>query len=179
MLAILRLVVAIAFMVSAGLANAQVIGASSCKREEAKLFLPLAGRWSVDWTDRVAPGQYAKTRASARIETDMLGCALVEHFESTRQGQPFTAVVIISFGNSEALQRALLDSSHGQFVLFDGAQDGKIVRFEWARALPGRKLMLRHEYREFQRNSFETETRLSTDGGATWDVVQRAKYQRE
>ena len=169
----------VAFLVITGPANAQVHQATQCKREEAALFLPLAGRWSVEWTDRVAPGQYAKARASARIETDLLGCAVVEHFDGIRKGQPFMSVAIISFGNSDTLQRVLIDSSHGQFLLFEGSRQRNLVRFEWVRALPGRKMMLRHDYRALQRDSFETETHLSTDGGGTWDLVQRARYDRD
>ena len=178
-LAFLRLVIGVAFIVFAGPTSAQVRQETPCKRAEAELFLPLAGRWSVEWTDRVAPGQYAKARASARIEADLLGCAVVEHFDGTRKGQPFMSVSIISFGNKDSLQRSLIDSGHGQFLLFEGSREGKVVRFEWVRALRGRTMMLRHEYRALQRNSFETETQLSTDGGSTWDLVQRAKYQRD
>jgi hypothetical protein len=178
-LLVLRRVIGIVFLVIAGPANAQVRPATPCQRAEASLFLPLAGRWSVEWTDRVAPGQYARARASARIEADLLGCAVVEHFDGARQGRPFMSVSIISFGNNDTLQRSLIDSSHGQFLLFEGSRKGKVVRFEWVRALPSRTMMLRHEYRALQRNSFETETQLSTDGGRRWDLVQRAKYRRD
>lgn len=174
-----RVVFGVAFIVIAGPTDAQVRQASSCRREEAELFLPISGHWSVEWTDRLAPGKYAKTKASARIEADLLGCAVVEHFDGTRQGEPFMSVSIISFGNAETLQRSLIDSSHGQFLLFEGARQGRVVRFEWVSAIPGRKMKLRHEYRALQQNSFATETQLSTDGGRTWNLVQRAEYERD
>ena len=174
-----HVVIGVLFIGIAGPADAQVRQASPCKREEAELFLPLAGQWSVEWTDRLAPGKYARAKARARIEADLLGCAVVEHFAGTRQGEPFMAISVVSFGNSETLQRSLIDSSHGQFLLFEGSREGKVVRFEWVRASPGRTMKLRHEYRAIQKNSFETATQLSTDDGRTWDVVQRAKYERD
>jgi hypothetical protein len=151
---------------------------SPCVRAESKLFLPLVGNWTIQWTDRTEPGKYAQSTARASIERDSTGCTLVEHFFGERGGRRFTALALLSFGNVEELQRVWLDSDHGQFLHFTGSRDGEVIRFQWQRDLGDRRLMLKHEYRAIQADSFNTETHLSTDGGKTWDVVQAAKYKR-
>ncbi|HEY9422708.1 MAG TPA: hypothetical protein VIW92_14940 [Thermoanaerobaculia bacterium] len=102
----------------------------------------------------------------------------MEHFVGERRRRPFTALSLLSFGG-EKLQRVWIDSEHGQFIHFEGARQGDTVRFEWQRALDNRHLMLKHDVRAVQVDSFLTETHLSPDGGKTWDLVSRAKYTRQ
>jgi len=151
--------------------------AANCARAESKVFFPLIGNWNVEWTDRVAPGKYAHSRATARIERETTGCTLVEHFAGKRNGHAFRALTLISFAVDE-VQRVLLDSEHGSFLLFTGSQEGDRTRFRWEHTTDGKRLMLQQDYFAIAADSFETETRLSTDGGSTWNVVQAAKYKR-
>jgi hypothetical protein len=152
--------------------------APACPRPELQAFLPLLGSWNVQWTDRIAPGKYAEVKASARIEKDAIPCVLVEHFAGERNGRPFTALSLLSFGG-EKLERVWIDSEHGQFIHFDGAATAEGAHYEWQRDLGNRRLMLKHEVRALQAGSFLTETHLSPDGGKTWDLVSRAKYSRQ
>ena len=152
---------------------------SPCVRSESQLFLPLVGKWKVQWTVRVEPGKYAQTAATAVIERDSVGCTLVEHFFGERNGRRFTAMALLNFGNAEELQRVWLDSGHGQFLHFTGARDGNVIRFQWQRDLGNRILMVKYEYRAIRPDSFDTELHLSGDGGKTWEVVERASYQRQ
>ena len=152
--------------------------ASQCARSEFRLFAPLVGKWDVEWTNRVAPGKYAKTKATSNIERDPIGCMLTEHFFGEVNGQPFTTVVLLNFGNAEKLERILIDSGHGQFLSFEGTSVDNAIRFEWQRDLGTRRLMVRHDYRDIQADSFATEWFLSPDSGKTWEVVEQAKYRR-
>lgn len=153
--------------------------ASSCARSEFRLFAPLVGKWDVQWTNRVAPGKYAETKATSHIEPDPIGCMLTEHFFGEVNGRPFTTVVLLNFGNAEKLERILIDSGHGQFLFFEGTRLDNAIRFEWQRDLGTRRLMTRHDYRDIQADSFATEWFLSPDSGKTWEVVERAKYRRQ
>jgi Protein of unknown function (DUF1579) len=157
----------------------QLPSSAACARAEFQLFLPLVGNWKAKWRNRIAPGKYEETTATARFARDAIGCLLVEHFFGTVKGHQFTAVIMLNFGNSEELQRIWLDSEHGQFLQFTGVRDGDTVRFEWQRVTDTGRLMLRHEYRDIKADSFVTGTYLSTDGGKTWDLVQQASYRRQ
>ena len=151
---------------------------SDCARAESKVFLPLIGNWSVDWTDRIAPGDYAHSKATAHIEQEPTGCTLVEYLAGKRNGRSFRAMTLISFAVAEELQQVLQDSEHGGFLLFTGSQEGDRTRFRWERATDGKRLMMQQDYFAITAKSFETEMRLSRDGGSTWNVVQAAKYRR-
>lgn len=54
-------------------ANAQAPQPPACPRPEFQTFLPLLGNWTVQWTDRIAPGKYADVKGSARMERDPTG----------------------------------------------------------------------------------------------------------
>jgi len=165
------------FLLPAAKAQAPANAAPACQRPELQTLLPTVGEWNVQWTDRIAPGKYAEVKATARVERDPMGCVLVEHFAGERDGRPFTALSLLSFGG-EKLERVWIDSEHGQFIHFEGAKEGDGVRFEWQRDLGARRLMLKHDVRAVQADSFVTETQLSSDSGKTWDLVSRAKYTR-
>lgn len=150
---------------------------SLCIRPEVKMFLPLIGIWKVNWTSRVEPGKYETVPGTSRIERELAGCALVEHFSS--DNKKFSDLSPITFGNKDELQRVYMDSGHGRFLTFKGVQEREIVRFEWEKNLGERILMLKHESQKIQPNSFDTTTWLSTDSGKTWNIVRKSSYERQ
>lgn len=151
-------------------------GSTSCVRPEYEIFLRVVGRWKVQWRDRVAPGKYADTEATSQIESDPIGCLLVEHFSGTRDGQVYQFVSLVSFGNKDRLQQLWMDSAHREFLEFNGRRVGEVIRFEWERDMGNRRMMLRRDYRFVSADAFDTQTYLSPDSGATWDLVSRAQY---
>ncbi|MCK9410480.1 MAG: hypothetical protein M0R68_15235 [Bacteroidetes bacterium] len=139
----------------------------------------LVGNWTVRWKDRIAPGQYVETLATARIENDSLAAILVEHFHGKRIDRDLTAVSFINLAHPNILQRVFKDSDHGEFLYFEDRSDSSMIRFLWQRTMESRRLMLKHEYQYIQADSFATLTTLSTNAGVTWDIVQQARYKRQ
>jgi hypothetical protein len=149
-----------------------------CARKEASLLLPLVGAWSVTWTNRTEPGKYETVQATSQFARDQVGCILTERFTGRARELPYQALSVINFGHAEALERIALDSLHGQFLFFTGSAYDRGVRFEWVSPKNNGRLRLRHEYRSLQPDTFQTQTDLSTDGGATWVKVNAADYRR-
>jgi hypothetical protein len=136
------------------------------------------GSWEVTWRDRLAPGRYDMTLARAMIESTAGDCGLLERFEGTREGRPFSALALIGPSAGDSLQRIWQDSAHGTLLEYGALAAVRPLRFEWSRSLGERVLRLRHTYLTVAADSFVTETELSPDGGRSWDVVSQLIYRR-
>lgn len=137
------------------------------------------GTWWVSWLDRSSPGRYVTSQAEAVIEPSAGGCGLLERFEGTRDGRPFSAVTLLAPAGHDSLQRIWQDSEHGELLLFRASADSRPLHFEWHRDLGDRVLRLRLTYRVLRHDAFSTETELSPDGGRTWELVGRSEYRRQ
>ena len=143
------------------------------------LLAPLEGSWVVDWSYRTAPGQFAESLGQAHIRQDLYGCALVEHFEGTLRGLPFSAITMISQKAEGQYDRVRIDSEHGSFTQSAGHVEGDSLVFEWQRDLGTRVLRTRHYFFEITESSFTVEFYLSGSEGAPWELVQRSAYRKQ
>ncbi len=142
------------------------------------LLAPLEGAWTVEWTYRTAPGEFAKSMAQSRIEQDLYGCALIEHFEGTLRSLPFSAITLFSQKAEGHFDRVRIDSEHGSFTQSEGHVAGDSLVFEWQRDLGERVLRTRHFFFEMTGESFTVEYYMSRSSGAPWALVQRARYRK-
>lgn len=161
-----------------GVSFAQI--SSDCPQKDFSKFSHLVGTWKVEWKNRIAPpSEYETTTATSKIEKNEVGCVLTENFSGFVKGKPFNVLILLNFESSESMERIWLDSEHGQFLILKGVSDKELTRFQWEKDMGERKLILKNEYRDLQKDSFTSETFLSTDSGKTWNMVQHAKYSRE
>jgi hypothetical protein len=77
-------------------ASAQAL--PECPTPAVRLLATTLGTWVVTWRDRVTPDRYDTTQARATIEPTARGCGLLERFEGTRDGRPFSALTLIGPG---------------------------------------------------------------------------------
>lgn len=142
------------------------------------LLAPLEGAWTVNWTYRTAPGQFAQSLGQAQIRQDLNGCALIEHFEGTLRGLPFSAITMFSQKAEGQYDRVRIDSEHGSFTQSAGHVQGDSLVFEWQNDLGTRVLRTRHYFFEIRDTTFTVEFYLSRSEGAPWELVQRARYRK-
>jgi hypothetical protein len=136
------------------------------------------GSWEVEWSNRIAPGQFERTTARSQIEPVIPGCALLERFTATVQGSPFWATVLLAATAPDSAQRVWLDSGHGEPLLFQGSWVADTLRFEWARDLGDRRMRLQHLTFAVTPDSFRTATYLSPSEADGWQPVAEAVYRR-
>jgi hypothetical protein len=157
-------------------ASAQAL--PECPTPAVRLLSTTLGRWEVTWRDRITPDRYDTTQARATIEPTARGCGLLERFEGTRDGRPFSALTLIGPVGGDSLQRIWQDSGHGMLLVFGGLATMRPLRFEWRRDLGERSLRVRHTYLALAPDSFVTQTELSRDDGRSWAIVSHLIYRR-
>lgn len=138
----------------------------------------LVGHWTVDWSYRTAPGQFVESQAHSRFRADLNGCAIVENFEGTLQGHPFSAMTMMTQKSNGLFDRVRVDSEHGSFTQSHGFVQNDTLIFEWQRDLGKRVLRTRHYFFNFAKSSFAVEFYLSRSEESPWELVQRARYRR-
>ena len=138
----------------------------------------LLGRWNVDWSYRVAPGEFAESAATAEIVADLHGCAVRETFRGVLRDLPYEAVTHFSQPEPTVFDRMRIDTEHGRFVRSAGTLENDALVFENERDLGTRILRTRHEFKSVTDSSFEVEFFLSPRDGSPWELVHRALYTR-
>ncbi len=138
----------------------------------------LLGRWTVDWSYRVAPGEFAESVATAEIVADLHDCAVRETFRGVLRELPYEAVTLFSQPEASTFDRMRIDTEHGRFVRSAGTLEGGALVFENERDLGTRILRTRHEFKSVTDSSFEVEFFLSPRDGSPWELVHRAVYTR-
>jgi hypothetical protein len=139
----------------------------------------LPGDWTVEWHWRVAPGEFAVSTARAGILLDLEDCTLIERFDGTLRGTPFSAVTLISRPGADVYDRVRIDTEHGRFQQSAGAVEDGAVVFTSERDLGSRVLRTRHVFSELEADSFRVEFFMSPRDEAPWELVHKALYRRE
>jgi hypothetical protein len=151
-----------------------------CFHKEREAIDFLLGDWNVDANVRLAEGTWEHSSATSQIKPDLSGCLLSERFTGTRAGHAFTALALMAFNNtSKKLQRVWSDSEHGLLITYEGNRTGNELIMETEILLDGKSVKLRNAYLEISRDSFNLESRRSTDDGKTWITVTRLRYTRK
>jgi hypothetical protein len=151
-----------------------------CGLETVPLLRALVGNWTVETEFRTGAAGWQRTDARSSFELDLRGCVLVERYSGTREGRPFDILGVMGVnGDGPRIQRVWAHSQHGLLTLYAGdVRDGELV-LDATVAVRGEPLMLRLVYTDVGPDGFRFESLRSTDGGTTWAVTWRAKYQRQ
>jgi hypothetical protein len=163
-----------------GQANGAAGGNRLCPgRAISRLTAALTGTWSVQWRYGAA-GTIADS-AQATISPINAGCAVqIRLAGMTRSGpKSVTAIMAGSAGGVDSVQVAVVDSNHGMLRLFAGTVGHDSTRVEWRNQFPTHVQVVQIDYVIESNNAFSARTKLSADGGATWAVVDLARYVRQ
>jgi hypothetical protein len=137
------------------------------------------GKWRVTVVARLsARGPWEKTDGSSVIVPDLMGCAFIEHLDTTREGKPLQLLSILTYDHNAARwQYTVTDSEHGRVQTYEGRRDGDAFVLLVSLEIPGGKVLLRRTLRKESDEAFTWESARSADGKA-WDVTTRFDYRR-
>ena len=137
------------------------------------------GKWRVTIAARQsARGPWEKTEATSTITADLMGCAFVEHLDTTRDGKPLQLLSILTYDhNGGRWQYTVTDSAHGRVQTYEGRRDADAFVLLADLDVPGGRVRLRRTLRKDSDEAFTWESARSADGRA-WDVTTRFEYRR-
>ena len=139
-----------------------------------------SGKWRVTVAARLsARGPWEKTEGTSTIASDLMGCAFIEHLDTTRQGTPLQLLSILTYDhNGGRWQYSVTDSAHGRVQTYEGRRDGDAFVLLVDLEIPGGRVRLRRTLRKESEDAFTWESARSGDEGKTWDVTTRFEYRR-
>lgn len=149
-----------------------------CVSIEGTVLSDLEGLWDVNWSYRVSPGEFIESQAHSTFTAELAGCALIERFEGTLRGQPFSSITLFSWQTEERLERVRLDSEHGAHSYSVGSVRSDTLVFEAERDLGQRVLRTRHLFYNVTSSSFDVEFYMSRSLDSPWELVESAVYMR-
>ena len=138
------------------------------------------GKWRVTVNARLsARGPWEKTDATSTIVADLMGCAFIEHLDTTREGHPLQLLSILTYDhNGGRWQYTVTDSEHGRMQTYEGRRDADAFVLLVNLDVPGGKVLLRRTLKKESDDAFTWESARSPDEGKTWDVTTRFEYRR-
>jgi hypothetical protein len=147
----------------------------------AAVALPeLTGTWQVlriSGLDRPRPDS---AMARATFSPDLQGCLVREQLRAEMGNPPYEALILWGVNGADSrIQRVFAHSQHGRFGIYEGGRNGNTITL---RQMPisGQPSMDVVENQVLIRDPdhFAIVSRLSGDGGQTWQVLSRWEYQR-
>jgi len=138
------------------------------------------GTWRVTVTARLsAQGPWEKTEATSTIVADLMGCAFIEHLDTTRDGRPLQLLSMLTYDhNGGRWQYTVTDSEHGRVQTYEGRRDVDTFVLLSNLEMPGGRVLLRRTLKQESADAFTWESARSPDEGKTWDVTTRFEYRR-
>jgi hypothetical protein len=138
------------------------------------------GTWRVTVTARLsAQGPWEKTEATSTIVADLMGCAFVEHLDTTRDGRPLQLLSMLTYDhNGGRWQYTVTDSEHGRVQTYEGRRDVDTFVLPVESRDVGRPGAAAADVEAGIRDAFTWESARSPDEGKTWDVTTRFEYRR-
>jgi len=139
-----------------------------------------AGTWRVTVSARLsARGPWEKTEATSTIVPDLMGCAFVEHLDTTREGRPTQLLSMLTYDHNRGRwQYTVTDSEHGRVQTYEGRRDVDTFVLLSNLEMPGGRVLLRRTLKKASADAFTWESGRSIDQGKTWDVTTRFDYRR-
>jgi hypothetical protein len=131
-----------------------------CTAPEFRGFDFWLGAWTVT--------QGGKPAGSSRIEADMKGCAVIEHWTSANGGRGTS----LNFYDRRLKRwsQAWIDEGGNALHLFGGVRDGAMVLTSEPRETPAGRDVQRITWSKVAGGSVRQLWESSTDGGKTWTV---------
>lgn len=108
------------------------VDAQTCDPSVSRLLAVLEGEWRVEASRRVAPGRFEAGEGTARVESAMEGCGLVDSRRLHYAAHVRESVSVVS-AFRDAAELAVADSEHGSFTVSRGEIEGDRMEFEWSR----------------------------------------------
>jgi hypothetical protein len=166
-------------LASLGLASAMTQAQPPhCPRPALAALTTLVGAWKVDWSYRGDSGLVPVEGATATIRSGAGGCALTLSLEGRARTGRKSVIVMFAAPTDDSLEQAYVDSDHGTVLMFAGRASRDTTRFVWSHDY-GTHLQIVHlDYFALSPTAFSTETWMSPNGGANWELVERARYRR-
>jgi hypothetical protein len=158
--------------------HAAVAQATTCPRPALARLATLVGDWTVVWDWRMGDSLLTVEDAHATITRATAGCTLIEQLEGRLRSAAIEVTSVIAAPTADSLQLVYIDSEHGALLNFEGSAQGDTIRLIWSREAGQRRLIVRREYSEIRPHHFEVQALMSPDGGRTWILVHRARYER-
>ena len=145
----------------------------NCVNKEFNELYFMIGEWVVEGTYRLNR-EHVISKGKSIIQLDLGGCLLKEKFIGFHQNEPYEQINLFSFRNDK-FYMVSVETDHGGMGLFiDDNNNGEFsFTIEW-----NERVMNKHNIFEIGKNAFKTETHLTIDGGSTWNLVQKATYNR-
>jgi uncharacterized protein DUF1579 len=138
------------------------------------------GKWRVTVAARLsARGPWEKTEGTSIIAPDLMGCAFIEHLDTTHDGKPLQLLSMLTYDrNGGRWQYTVTDSEHGRVLTYEGRRAGDAFVLLVTLEIPGGRALLRRTLRKESDEAFTWESARSSDQGKTWDVTTRFEYRR-
>lgn len=161
-------------MTVATLVGALSAGAQdACTAPEHRQFDFWIGTWTVRWIDDDKREQHGRNRIARAHD----GCVIVEQFDG-RPGTPLTGTSLSIWVPAEKQWRQTWVDNTGSHLAFTGGwADGRMTL---TRTAPehGANVMQRMVFRDIGADSLVWDWESSRDGGATWALKWRLRYER-
>ena len=108
-----------------------------------------------------------------------MGCAFVEHLDTTRDGRPLQLLSMLTYDhNGGRWQYTVTDSEHGRMQTYEGRRDADTFVLLSNLEMSGGRVLLRRTLKQESADAFTWESARSPDEGKTWDVTTRFEYRR-
>ena len=140
-----------------------------CSRPEASQFDFWIGEWDLSWGEDGA--------GSNSVSKALDGCVVVEEFDGT----PSIALRGTSVSTFDARagvwKQTWVDNQGGYLDFTGGFADGRMVLQRTAER-DGEEFLQRMVWYDIEPDALDWNWERSTDGGETWDVQWRIRYER-
>ena len=149
--------------------------------EEMKMVAPMVGAWDVAMTARMAPDQpWEESNGSCTYEMILDGSALLQKFEGSMGGMPFSGESLMCFNReTKKWQVTWIDNMACMLSIYEGKmKDGQMV-VSGEDMWQGIKFLSRNTTFNITDTRFEWTMENSMDGGKTWYESMKSVYTKK
>jgi hypothetical protein len=158
--------------------GATLTPAHACPISAATALPELTGTWHVQMISGLDGPRPDSTSARATIAPDLQACLLREQLRA--QTENYEAFILWGVnGADSSVQRIFTHSRHGRIGLYEGRRTGDTIalRQQLAASQPA-SLVVEHQVLIRDGDHFSIASRLSNDGGRSWQALSRLEYDR-
>jgi hypothetical protein len=153
---------------------------SSCPLAAPSVLPELSGSWEVvviNGLDRPHPDTM---RADATTVADLQACVLRERLLARRGSPPYESLALWGVNGADTtVQRLFVHSQHGRFGIYQGRRTGnEIVLRQMSSPPQPTRTVVEHQVQIGDRDHVAITSRISTDGGGSWQALSRSEYRR-
>lgn len=159
---------------------AAAISGHGCPVEALTVLPEFTGHWRVlriSGLDRPHPDS---AMATATFSPDLQGCLTRELLQSEASTHVWVAEVLWGVNGADgAVQRIFAHSQHGRFGIYEGQRTGNSIALRQLQtAGQPADQVVENQVLIADRDHFDLVSRLSSDGGRSWQLLSRWEYRR-